>query len=79
MRVFSFVLLAFVLTGCNSIYLKPHTLDTKQTIFAFPGGYSMKRSIKETMDERGYNLDVGVLKKSSQSEAFDEDVQTFDI
>ena len=79
MRVFSFVLLAFVLTGCNSIYLKPHTLDTKQTIFAFPGGYSMKRSIKETMDERGYNLDVGVLKKSSQSEAFDEDIQTFDI
>jgi len=79
MRVFNFILLAFVLTGCNSIYMKPHTLDTKQTVFAFPGGYSMKRSIKEAMDERGYNLDVGTLKRGSQSEVFDENVQTFDI
>lgn len=79
MRVFISFLLIFVLSGCNSIYMKPHTLDTTQTIFAFPGGYSMKRSIKENMDERGYNLDVGILKRSKDADAFDENDQTFDI
>ena len=79
MRVFISILLAFVLTGCNSVYYKPHTLDTNQTVFAFPGGYSMKRSIKETMDKRGYNIDVGILKRSNQGDASDEDIQSFDI
>lgn len=79
MRVFVSVLLCLMLTACNSVYMKPHTLDTKQTIFAFPGGYSMKRSIKENMDERDYNLDVGILKRSKQTEDFDEDDQTFEI
>ena len=79
MRLFVSILLCFMLTACNSIYYKPHTLDKSQTIFAFPGGYSMKRSIKENMDERGYNLDVGILKRSKDADAFDENDQTFDI
>lgn len=79
MRSFVFVLLCLIMAGCNSIYLKPNTLEPNQTIFALPGGYSMRRSIKEIMDERGYNVDVGILKRSNQTDAFDEDVQTFDI
>jgi len=79
MRTFILFLACLLLSGCNSIYLKPHTLDTNKTIFAFPGGYSMRRSIKETMDERGYKVDVGILKRSNQADTFDEDVQTFDI
>lgn len=79
MRVFVSFLLGLVLCGCNSIYMKPHTLDTTQTVFALPGGYSMRRSIKQTMDERGYKLDVGVMKRTNNTETFDEDVQTFDI
>lgn len=79
MRVFVSVLLCLLLCGCNSVYYKPHTLDTKQTIFAFPGGYSMRRSVKETMNERGYNVDVGILKRSNQADTFDTDIQTFDI
>jgi len=79
MRGLFFFLSCLMLTGCNSVYYKPHTLDTTQTVFAFPGGYSMKRSIKEAMDERGYKLDVGILKRSKQAEAFDENDQTFDI
>ena len=79
MRVFVSLLLGLVLCGCNSIYMKPHTLDTTQTVFALPGGYSMRRSIKQTMDERGYKLDVGVMKRTNNTEALDEDIQTFDI
>ena len=66
MRVFSFVLLAFVLTGCNSIYLKPHTLDTNELIYTPRAGYSMARSIKEVMENRGYNVSVGKLTRVSE-------------
>ncbi len=48
-----------ICAGCNSVYLKPNTLDTEQIIFADRGGYSMRRSVKQTMEERGYKIIVG--------------------
>ena len=77
MRVFISILLCFVLAGCNSIYYKPHTLDKTQTIYAVRGGYSMQRSIKQTMEERGYKIHVGSLKAEKQSD--DMDFQTFEV
>ena len=77
MRLFGFILLCLCISGCNSIYLKPGTLDTKSTIYTPRGGYSMQRSIKQVMDERGYKTHVGRLKIEKQSEDFD--VQTFEI
>ena len=55
-----------ILTGCNSVYVKPNSLDTNETIFADRGGYSMRRSIKESMQERGYNVVVGKATSSSE-------------
>ena len=77
MRVLFSVLLCFILTACNSVYYKPHTLDKSQTVYASRGGYSMQRSIKQTMEERGYHVNVGTLRTDRQSE--DIDFQTFDI
>ncbi len=77
MRVFVSVLLCLLLCGCNSIYYKPHTLDKTQTVYAMRGGFSMQRSIKQTMEERGYNVHVGTLRSEKLSE--DIDFQTFDI
>jgi hypothetical protein len=48
-----------LLTGCNSMYIKPNTLDKSKTIYADRGGYSMKRSIKERLESRGYHVIVG--------------------
>lgn len=61
-----------ICTGCNSVYLKPNTLDTKQIIFADRGGYSMRRSVKQTMEERGYKIIVG--KAHTTKEWTDTDV-----
>ena len=77
MRFALSVLLCFVLCGCNSVYLKPGTLDKDELIYATRGGYSMQRSIKQTLEERGHTVHVGTLR----TERFfdDGDIQTFDI
>lgn len=66
MRSFVFVILCLSLTGCNSIYMKPGTMNTEQMIYSPRGGYSMQRSIKEVMEERGYNINVGKLVRVSE-------------
>lgn len=66
MRRFIFILLCFALPGCNSIYLKPHTLDTDALIYAPRGGYSMSRSVKEVMENRGYDVNIGKLVRVSE-------------
>ena len=73
MRVFVFFLLCLMLAGCNSIYMKPHTLDTNELIYTPRAGYSMARSVKEVMENRGYNVSVGKLTRVSEvsgSEAY---------
>ena len=75
MRLLLLFLFVFGLTGCNSIYLKPGTLDTNQLIYTQRGGYSMQRSLKQTMEERGYKVHVGTLRNESTID--DGNIQTF--
>jgi hypothetical protein len=56
-----------LLFGCNSMYIKPGTLDPTQPIYSVAGGFGMKRSIKERMEMRGYNVFIG---KQTVSRAF---------
>ncbi len=63
-KITAFLLSAILLTGCNSVYIKPNTLDTSQVIYADRGGYTMRRSIKEAMEKRGYKIVVGTAKSS---------------
>lgn len=60
MKKLGLIFVALALTACNSIYIKPGvTLDKSQTFYAGRGGYTMQRSIKERMEERGYKVVVG--------------------
>ena len=59
------ILPILLLTACNSVYVKPDSLDKSATIYAQRGGYTMKRSIKESLEKRGYNVVVGKLKTST--------------
>ncbi len=63
-KITAFLLSAILLTGCNSVYMKPNTLDTSQFIYADRGGYTMRRTIKETMEKRSYKIVVGTAKSS---------------
>ncbi len=60
--MFRLLIVAVLLAGCNSVYVKPNTLDTDKVMYADRGGYSMRRSIKQEMEERGYNIVVGKAK-----------------
>jgi hypothetical protein len=64
------VFVILMTTGCNSMYIKPGTLDKSQKIYADRGGYGMKRSVKERMQDRGYNVVVG---KNISSKSIDGD------
>lgn len=77
MRSFVIVLSCLILTGCNSIYLKPNTLNTDAMIYTPRGGYSMQRSVKQVMDERGYKIHVGKLKSERESNL--GDIETFEL
>lgn len=77
MRSVIFILLCLFTAGCNSIYLKPGTLDTNQLIYTQRGGYSMQRSVKQTMEQRGYKVHVGILRNESNFD--DGSIQKFDI
>lgn len=59
------------LTACNSVYVKPNSLNPDQKIFVPRGGYTMKRSIKTVMKNRGYNVNVGRLTKAAESSDLD--------
>lgn len=65
------ILSLFLMTACNSVYVKPNSLDPNHKIFVPRGGYSMKRSVKQTMDMRGYNVFVGRLTETTESSDFD--------
>lgn len=53
------------LAACNSVYVKPNTMEPGATVYAQRGGYTMRRSIKEALESRGYDVVVGKMKSIS--------------
>ena len=52
------------LAACNSVFVKPHTMEPGAKIYSERGGYSMERSIKEALEKRGYDVNVGKMRSS---------------
>ncbi|MCL2537991.1 MAG: hypothetical protein FWE52_00710 [Alphaproteobacteria bacterium] len=71
-----YLLIPVVLLGaCNYMHVKPDTLEKGTLIYADRGGYSMKRALKENLEERGFQVTVGTLRSSSSvSGDGDEDI-----
>lgn len=69
-KSFAFIMMTTTLAlgGCNSVYVKPNTMEPGTTVHAIAGGYSMKRSIKQRIEERGYSMTVGKNRKLSGGE-----------
>lgn len=53
------------LTACNSVYVKPNSLNPDQKIFVPRGGFSMQRSVKLAMQDRNYDIYNGHLTRIS--------------
>ncbi len=72
MRVLSLFFVIISVSACNSIHIKPNTLDKNQIVYADRGGYTMARAIKERMEKRGYHVVVG--KSVSDRKIYGEDI-----
>lgn len=73
------VLSVLLISACNSIYVKPHTLDKNEAIFADRGGFSMKRSVKQEMEKRGYYVVVGKSTGSKELGLNGDSLESVDI
>lgn len=68
MPVIKYLIFALILAGCNSVYVKPNTLEPGGTVYARYGGYTMRRSIKQQMEKRGYKVLVGKARTDDEWE-----------
>lgn len=59
------------LIGCNHIYVKPNTLDPNSVIYADRGGYTMRKSIKESLEQRGHTIVVGYATANTSGDSSD--------
>lgn len=75
-NLFCMFMVAGGLCACNSVYMKPNTLDTDEVFYADRGGYSMRRSIKESMESRGYKVVVG---KATSNENMNDGASSIDV
>lgn len=66
MRIWMAIIASIILTGCNSVYLKPKSIDPENVFFADRGGYSMRRGVKQQMENRGYTVLVGNATGTSE-------------
>ena len=67
MKFISIFTLAVILTGCNSISIKPGTMQPNTTVYTDRGGFTMRRSIKDELERRGYNVLVGTVQNNKTS------------
>ncbi len=68
--------LCLLLSACNSVYLTPRSLDKNALIYTPRGGFTIQRSIKQVMDERGYKTHSGKLKVVVERNKHDEEIYT---
>jgi len=61
---------ALALCGCNSVNVKPHSLDRSEKVYALYGGYHMRFAVKQELEERGYKVIVGQAKDSLSDDEF---------
>ena len=54
-----------LMTACNSVYIKPNTMEPGSTVYAQRGGFSMMRGIKEKLENHNFVVTVGKLKGES--------------
>lgn len=64
-----------MLSACNSVYVKPNTIDPTQTFYADRGGYGMRKSIKQQMEKRGYAVVVGTARASRDFDSDTSDIE----
>jgi hypothetical protein len=67
------------LAACNSVYIKPHTMEPNTKVYTESGGYTMTRYIKQTLETRGYLVNVGNLRSFSKRSGEDYKLSVYSL
>ena len=59
MKKYLFASFLIFLAACNSVYIKPGTMEPGTIIYAEPAGVGLERNIKEHLEKRGYDVRIG--------------------
>ena len=71
------ILAAIALAGCNSVYVKPNTMEPGEVVFAQSGGWQMRKSAKQELERAGFKITMG--KTLRMTDVGSSDVEIIDI
>lgn len=63
------------LGACNSVYVKPNSMEPGTNVYARYGGYSMRRSIKKSLEDRNFRVAVNAKLTNKELVFEDNDAQ----
>ncbi len=72
-KLIVFLLFVLGLVGCNSVTMTHNVMEPGAVVYAERGGFSMRHSIKHVLEQRGYDVVVGVARSSRDSDATERD------
>lgn len=64
-RVILYLMSLLCLCACNTVHIKPNTLEKNATIYSTRGGYTLRPAIKELMQQRGYDIKIGKVQDTN--------------
>lgn len=74
MKKFLTAFCILLVSACNSVYMKPATMEPKTIVHVDPAGTGVERSIKEVLEKRGYDVRIGKQRKIGNSNLTSSDV-----
>ena len=74
MKRFILTFSVLFLAACNSVYIKPGTMEQNTIIHADPAGTGLERAVKEHLEKRGYKIQIGKQRKSGKDGLSSSDI-----
>lgn len=65
----------FILTACNSVYVKPESVTNGSTVYVELPGFAMRHFVKDKLRERGYRVVTGKAVTDNVLDSADGDVE----
>lgn len=68
------ILVVFLVSACNSVYMKPGTMKPNSVIHVDPAGVGFERNIKEALEKRNYDVRIGKQRRIGNGNLTSSDV-----
>ena len=76
-NIFLIMIFSGLLCACNTVNVKPNSLDKGAIIYTTRGGYTLRPAIKQHLQDRGYTIKIGKIKDTNsviETENFEKEI-----